>query len=62
MLYTPLMSGANTIHRVIIIGAIIAIGTTQQDNYLGFLAVIVDTLNVVGGFIVINRIFEMFKS
>jgi NAD(P) transhydrogenase subunit alpha len=66
VLHTPLMSGANAIHGVIIIGAIIAIGTTQQDNYpvltLGFLAVIVGTLNVVGGFAVTDRMLEMFKS
>jgi len=66
VLHTPLMSGANAIHGVIIIGAIIAIGTTASDNYLaiilGFLAVIVGTLNVVGGFVVTDRMLEMFKT
>jgi NAD(P) transhydrogenase subunit alpha len=66
VLHTPLMSGANAIHGVIIIGAIIAIGETAPDNYpvlsLGFLAVIVGTLNVVGGFVVTDRMLEMFKK
>lgn len=66
VLHTPLMSGANAIHGVIIIGAIIAIGETAPDNYpvliIGFLAVIVGTLNVVGGFVVTDRMLEMFKA
>jgi NAD(P) transhydrogenase subunit alpha len=66
VLHTPLMSGANAIHGVIIIGAIIAIGQSAPDNYLvlvlGFLAVIVGTLNVVGGFVVTDRMLEMFKT
>ena len=66
VLHTPLMSGANAIHGVIIIGAIIAIGTAAPDNYLaiilGFLAVIVGTLNVMGGFVVTDRMLEMFKT
>ncbi|HUB60627.1 MAG TPA: NAD(P) transhydrogenase subunit alpha [Puia sp.] len=66
VLHTPLMSGANAIHGVIIIGSIIAIGSVRQDNYLalilGFIAVIVGTLNVVGGFVVTDRMLEMFKS
>lgn len=66
VLHTPLMSGANAIHGVIIIGAIIVMGEADQDNYvaltLGFIAVIVGTLNVVGGFVVTDRMLEMFKS
>ncbi len=66
VLHTPLMSGANAIHGVIIIGSIIAMGSVKQDNYLaltlGFIAVIVGTLNVVGGFVVTDRMLEMFKS
>jgi NAD(P) transhydrogenase subunit alpha len=66
VLHTPLMSGANAIHGVIIIGAIIAIGAAAPGNYLaiilGFLAVIVGTLNVVGGFVVTDRMLEMFKT
>ena len=66
VLHTPLMSGANAIHGVIIIGSIIVMGETSPDNYLalvlGFIAVIVGTLNVVGGFVVTNRMLEMFKT
>ena len=66
ILHTPLMSGANAIHGVVIIGAIIVIGHTEPDNYmaltLGFLAVVLGTLNVVGGFVVTNRMLEMFKK
>jgi H+-translocating NAD(P) transhydrogenase subunit alpha len=66
VLHTPLMSGANAIHGVVIIGAIIVMGKAEPDNYLalilGFLAVIVGTLNVVGGFVVTDRMLEMFKK
>ena len=66
VLHTPLMSGANAIHGVVIIGAIIVMGKAEIDNYLalilGFLAVILGTLNVVGGFVVTNRMLEMFKG
>jgi NAD(P) transhydrogenase subunit alpha len=66
VLHTPLMSGANAIHGVVIIGAIIVMGKAESDNYLalvlGFLAVIVGTLNVFGGFVVTDRMLEMFKK
>lgn len=66
VLHTPLMSGANAIHGVVIIGAIIVMGKASPDNYLalilGFFAVIVGTLNVVGGFVVTDRMLEMFKK
>lgn len=66
VLHTPLMSGANAIHGVVVIGAIIVMGRAESDNYfalvLGFLAVILGTLNVVGGFVVTDRMLEMFKS
>lgn len=66
VLHTPLMSGANAIHGVVIIGAIIVMGKAEHDNYLalslGFLAVILGTLNVVGGFVVTDRMLEMFKK
>ncbi|HEY8780660.1 MAG TPA: NAD(P) transhydrogenase subunit alpha [Mucilaginibacter sp.] len=66
VLHTPLMSGANAIHGVIIIGSIIVMGEAATDNYLaltlGFIAVIVGTLNVVGGFVVTDRMLEMFKT
>lgn len=64
VLHTPLMSGANAIHGVVIIGAIIVMG--QADNttakVLGFIAVFLGTLNVVGGFVVTDRMLEMFKK
>jgi H+-translocating NAD(P) transhydrogenase subunit alpha len=66
VLHTPLMSGANAIHGVVVIGAIIVMGKAEHDNYLalvlGFLAVVLGTLNVVGGFVVTDRMLEMFKS
>jgi NAD(P) transhydrogenase subunit alpha len=66
VLHTPLMSGANAIHGVVIIGAIIIMGQAESDDYvaliLGFLAVILGTLNVVGGFVVTDRMLEMFKK
>ena len=66
VLHTPLMSGANAIHGVVIIGAIIVMLNTKEDNVaamaLGFLAVILGTLNVVGGFVVTDRMLEMFKK
>jgi NAD(P) transhydrogenase subunit alpha len=66
VLHTPLMSGANAIHGVVIIGAIIVMGQAESDNYLalilGFLAVILGTLNVVGGFVVTDRMLEMFSK
>ena len=66
VLHTPLMSGANAIHGVVVIGAIIVMGKAEPDNYLalilGFLAVILGTLNVVGGFVVTDRMLEMFKK
>lgn len=66
VLHTPLMSGANAIHGVVVIGAIIIMGQAEPDNYLaltlGFLAVVLGTLNVVGGFVVTDRMLEMFKK
>ncbi len=66
VLHTPLMSHANAISGVVIIGAIIVIGRAAPDNYialvLGLLAVILGTINVVGGFVVTDRMMEMFKK
>ena len=66
VLHTPLMSGANAIHGVVIIGSIIVMGQAEEGNtialVLGFLAVILGTLNVVGGFVVTDRMLEMFKK
>ncbi|MGQ7870601.1 NAD(P) transhydrogenase subunit alpha [uncultured Sunxiuqinia sp.] len=67
VLHTPLMSGANAISGVIIIGGIILVGhadasTINTELILGILAVIFGTLNVVGGFVVTDRMLEMFKK
>jgi NAD(P) transhydrogenase subunit alpha len=66
VLHTPLMSGANAIHGVVIIGAIIVMGNADPTDItaliLGFLAVILGTLNVVGGFVVTDRMLEMFNK
>ena len=64
VLHTPLMSGANAIHGVVIIGAIIVMGHahTPGSLSLGCLAVILGTLNVVGGFVVTDRMLHMFKK
>lgn len=66
VLHTPLMSGANAIHGVVIIGAIIVMLDTKPTDtlplILGFLAVFLGTLNVVGGFAVTDRMLEMFKK
>ena len=66
VLHTPLMSGANAIHGVVIIGAIIVMLESQEGDYLnlslGFIAVVLGTLNVVGGFVVTDRMLHMFKK
>jgi NAD(P) transhydrogenase subunit alpha len=66
VLHTPLMSGANAIHGVVVVGAIIVMLHASPENYvsliIGFLAVVMGTLNVVGGFVVTDRMLEMFKK
>jgi len=66
VLHTPLMSHANAISGVVIMGAIIVMGRADANNYvalvLGLLAVILGTVNVVGGFVVTDRMLEMFKK
>ncbi|MFI5150707.1 MAG: NAD(P) transhydrogenase subunit alpha [Bacteroidia bacterium] len=66
VLHTPLMSGANAIHGVVIVGAIYVMLNVKTDDtlalILGFLAVLLGTLNVVGGFVVTDRMLEMFKK
>ncbi|ALO17421.1 MAG TPA: NAD(P) transhydrogenase subunit alpha [Salinivirga sp.] len=64
VLHTPLMSGANAIHGVVIIGAIIVMGHAEETIafILGFLAVVLGTLNVVGGFVVTHRMLDMFNK
>lgn len=63
-LHTPLMSGANAISGITIVGAIIAAatGSGAVAGVLGFLAVVFATINVVGGFLVTDRMLEMFKK
>ncbi|MCL6104828.1 MAG: NAD(P) transhydrogenase subunit alpha [Actinobacteria bacterium] len=63
LLHTPLMSGTNAIHGVILVGAMIIAGNahTPVQMALGFVAVLLATLNVVGGFVVTDRMLEMFK-
>ena len=64
ILHTPLMSGTNAIHGIILIGAILiaANATSPLEIILGFVAVLLATLNVVGGFVVTDRMLEMFKG
>ena len=61
-LHTPLMSGSNAISGIAIVGAIIATKTgSELGTYLGFVSVIFATINVVGGFMVTDRMLKMFK-
>jgi NAD(P) transhydrogenase subunit alpha len=65
ILHTPLMSGANAIHGIVLIGGVIVLGMAGDNTtiaVLGFIAVILGTLNVVGGFVVTDRMLEMFKA
>lgn len=64
ILHTPLMSGSNAIHGVILVGSMLILGeaNTSLEEILGFIAVILATLNVVGGFVVTDRMLEMFKA
>jgi NAD(P) transhydrogenase subunit alpha len=63
-LHTPLMSGTNAIHGIVIVGTLLVAGTAHPDlgPIFAFLAVVLGTLNVVGGFVVTDRMLEMFKS
>jgi NAD(P) transhydrogenase subunit alpha len=64
MLHTPLMSGTNAIHGIILVGALLiaASANSPVTVILGFLAVVLATTNVVGGFVVTDRMLEMFKG
>jgi proton-translocating NAD(P)+ transhydrogenase subunit alpha len=61
-LHTPLMSGANAIHGIILLGAILVTGSTDSNAVLavGLVAIVLATLNLVGGFVVTDRMLEMF--
>jgi H+-translocating NAD(P) transhydrogenase subunit alpha len=63
MLHTPLMSGTNAIHGIVLIGAMLILGSTDSglEKALAFVAVVFGTINIVGGFLVTNRMLEMFK-
>lgn len=64
MLHTPLMSGTNAIHGVVLVGAILVAGQAQTTptKILGFLAVVLGSLNVFGGFVVTDRMLQMFRG
>jgi NAD(P) transhydrogenase subunit alpha len=63
MLHTPLMSGTNAVHGIILIGAMLIAGTADStlEQVLAFVAVVFGTINIVGGFLVTDRMLEMFK-
>ncbi len=63
-LHTPLMSGANAIHGIIVVGALLVATALPGPlgTVLGFLAVVLGTINVVGGFVVTDRMLQMFKA
>lgn len=64
ILHTPLMSGSNFIHGIVLVGAILALGyaTTDTEKIIGFVGVVMATLNVVGGYVVTDRMLAMFKK
>ena len=63
-LHTPLMSGANAIHGIILLGAILVTGASDSNGVLalGLVAIVLATLNLVGGFVVTDRMLEMFSG
>ena len=65
LLHTPLMSGTNAIHGIVIVGAMLVAGEAHPDSvtkWIGFVAMILAAANVVGGFVVTDRMLEMFKK
>ena len=64
VLHTPLMSGTNAIHGIVVVGGILVLGyaRTPLDTTLGFVAVMFGAMNLAGGFVVTDRMLEMFKS
>ncbi|MBA3245414.1 MAG: NAD(P) transhydrogenase subunit alpha [Gaiellaceae bacterium] len=65
LLHTPLMSGTNAIHGIVIVGAMLVAGMDEADGLtrvVGFVAVVLASANVVGGFVVTDRMLEMFKK
>ena len=64
-LHTPLMSGTNAIHGIVLLGALVVIGGLVGDPFgkvLAFIAIVFGTINIVGGFLVTDRMLEMFKK
>jgi NAD(P) transhydrogenase subunit alpha len=64
ILHTPLMSGSNFVHGIVVVGAMVALGAaeTPAQQVIGFVAVLLGTANAVGGYAVTERMLEMFKS
>ena len=65
LLHTPLMSGTNAIHGIVVAGAMLVLGASLKGPFtwvIGFLAVVLGSANVVGGFVVTDRMLEMFKK
>src|SRR2546430_8318658 len=65
LLHTPLMSGTNAIHGIVIVGAMLVLGQPHKGTFtwiIGFVAVVLGTANAVGGFVVTDRMLEMFKK
>ena len=64
ILHTPLMSGSNFVHGIVLIGAMVALGhaETELERLVGFIAVILGAANAVGGYVVTERMLEMFKT
>jgi NAD(P) transhydrogenase subunit alpha len=64
VLHTPLMSGTNAIHGIVVIGGIVVLGTAHGvlETTLGFIAVVFGAMNLAGGFVVTDRMLEMFKG
>ena len=62
LLHTPLMSGSNFVHGIVLVGAMVALGlaTTPTEQLIGFIAVILGAANVTGGYVVTERILQMF--
>ena len=64
VLHTPLMSGTNAIHGIVMLGGILVLGTANTPllTVLGFLAVVLGAMNLFGGFVVTDRMLEMFRA
>ena len=63
ILHTPLMSGSNFVHGIVVVGAMVALGAaTTPERIVGFLAVLLGAANAVGGYVVTERMLDMFKS